>query len=188
EIAESLGLDETSGALVSDPQEDAPAAQAGIRAGDIITMVNGETVEDPRELSRMIADIDPGSDVEITINRSGETSKIEVQLGQLPSDQVASVDEEPEQIDPAILEDFGLTLIPNDEGEGILVTAVEPGSDASEAGIRVGDIITEINNQEVSQIADVQELLDGVKADGRKAALLRLETNDRSRFVALPLA
>lgn len=188
EIAESLGLEEASGALVSDPQEDAPAAQAGIRAGDIITMVDGETVESPRELSRMIADIDPGSDVEITINRSGETSQIEVQLGELPTDQIASVDEEPEEIDPAVFEDFGLTLIPNDEGEGILVTAVEPGSDASEAGIRVGDIITEINNQEVSEIADVQELLDGVKADGRKAALLRLETNDRSRFVALPLA
>ena len=188
EIAESLGLDEASGALVSDPQEDAPAAKAGIRAGDIITQVNGDKVEDPRELSRMIADIDPGSEVKITINRSGKTSQINVQLGELPTDQIASVDEEPAQVDPAVLEGFGLTIIPNDEGEGILVTAVEPESDASEAGIRVGDIISEINNQKVSDIAGLQKQLDDVKADGRKAALLRLETNDRSRYVALPLA
>lgn len=188
EIAESLGLDEASGALVSDPQEDAPAAAAGIRAGDIITQVNGDKVEDPRELSRMIADIDPGSDVNITINRSGETSQIEVQLGEMPADQIANLDEEPAQVDPAVLEDFGLTIIPNDKGEGILVTAVESGSDAAEAGIRVGDIISEINNEKVSDIAGLQQQLDEVKADGRKAALLRLETNDRSRFVALPLA
>lgn len=188
DIAESLGLDETSGALVSDPQEDAPAAAAGIRAGDVITEVNGDKVEDPRALSRMIADIDPGSNVEITINRSGKTSQIEVELGELPTDQIASLGEEPAQADPAVLEEFGLTIIPNDTGEGILVTSVEPGSEASEAGIRVGDIISEINNEKVSDIEDIQRQLDDVKADGRKAALLRLETNDRSRFVALPLA
>ncbi len=188
QIAESLGLAEATGALVSDPQEESPAADAGIRAGDIITGVNGDAVESPRELSRMIADIDPGSDVEITINRNGESSDIKVKLGELPADQSASIEEPTEPVDPAVLEDFGLTVIPNDEGEGIVVTAVEPGSDASEAGIRVGDIIAEINNQKVSELADVQQMLDAVKADGRKAALLRLESNDRSRFVALPLA
>ncbi len=188
QIAESLGLDQTTGALVSDPQEESPAAEAGIRAGDIITGVNGDEVESPRELSRMIADIDPGSDVEITINRNGETSDIKVKLGELPADQSASLDEPAQPADPAVLEDFGLTIIPNDEGEGLVVTAVEPGSDASEAGIRVGDVIAEINNQKVSELADVQERLDEIKADGRKAALLRLESNDRSRFVALPLA
>ncbi len=188
DIAESLGLAEASGALVSDPQADSPAAEAGIRAGDIITGVNGDDVETPRELSRMIADIDPGSDVQITINRNGESRDISVKLGELPTDMEASLNPRPEPADPAVLEDFGLTVIPNDEGEGILVTAVEPGSNASEAGIRVGDIISEINNQPVTELADVQQRLDEVKADGRKAALLRLETNDRSRFVALPLA
>lgn len=185
EIAESLGLADQKGALVADPQEGAPAEKAGIRAGDIITAVNGDIVDGPRELSKMIADIDPGSDVDITILRSGKSRDVKLQLGELPTQNIATAQQD--QNEPTALDGLGLTIIPNEDGEGLLVTAVEPGSDASEAGIRAGDLISEINNEPVSNANDIEVRLAEVKAEGRKAALVRLETEDRSRFVAVPI-
>lgn len=186
DIAESLGIESQGGALVSQPQEGAPAEAAGIRAGDIITEVNGKAIKDPRELSKMIAGIDPGSDVEITILRNGKERMIDLQLGELPLDQVASA-ESGNDVSPTAMDDLGLTVMKNDQGDGILVTSVDPDSNASDVGIRVGDIISEINNEPVNSAKDIEARLSGAKKEGRKAALLRLENDNTSRFVAIPI-
>lgn len=185
DIAESLGLDAQAGALVSQPQKGAPAEAAGIRAGDIITEVNGTEIKDPRTLSKMIAAIDPGSDVEIKILRSGKEKTVNLKLGELPVD-VASADSNAE-VQPTAMEDLGLTVMKNDQGDGILVTSVEPGSSASDVGIRAGDIISEVNNEPVSSAGDIEAQLETAQKDGRKAALLRLENESRSRFVAVQI-
>ncbi len=185
EIAESLGLEDASGALVSQPQEGAPAETAGIRAGDIIAKVDGKEIDGPRDLSKTIAGIDPGTDVEITLLRNGSERAVTLQLGELPNDEVAALQPSPE--DPAEIDDLGITLIPNDRGEGMLVTAVKPGSEAAQSGLRPGDVVLEVNNNTVASAADIQEQLGEVKKDGRKAALFRLENGDRSRFLAVPI-
>jgi serine protease Do len=86
DIAEALGLEDTSGALVAQATPDGPAAEAGIADGDIIAAVNGEAVTDSRELARTIAGFDPGETVTVTVFRDGESQDVEVELGELPAD------------------------------------------------------------------------------------------------------
>lgn len=186
EIAESLGLDDADGALVSDAEDGAPAQTAGIRAGDVIVAVNGTSIEDPRELSRAIADFDPGSEVNVDIVRNGRERTIEVELGELPTETAALTQPEVEA-EPTVLEDLGLVVRPSEEGEGVVVVEIEPDSPAAESGVRVGDAITEVNNNPVNSASAMEDAINEVRDVGRGAALLRVETNNSSRYVALPL-
>ena len=189
DIAESLGLAEAKGAIVADPQADAPAAEAGIRAGDVITAVDGEAIDSPRDLSRAIADIAPGTEVTITISRNGQARDVRVTLGELPRDTAAAEPsgDAPAEVEPAVLDTLGLTVLPAEDGEGVLVTAVEPGSEADDAGVRVGDVIRDVNNEAVASAEDIARRIEEIGGEGRKAALLRLESENASRFVAVPL-
>ncbi|MEM0899684.1 MAG: PDZ domain-containing protein, partial [Pseudomonadota bacterium] len=187
EIADSLGLSEAQGALVSDADYGAPAATSGIRAGDVIVAVNGDTLEGPRDLSRAIADFDPGTTVEIGIVRGGQTQTIDVQLGELPGSEVAAANAAPTPPEPADMDGYGLVVAPSDDGTGLAILDVERDSIASEAGLRAGDIITEVNNTPIASIADFQDALDEVRVAGRGAALMRVESGDRSRYLAIPL-
>ncbi|GAB4360930.1 MAG: Do family serine endopeptidase [Oricola sp.] len=188
EIAESLGLDKASGALVAEPQDDAPAKKAGIRSGDVITAVNGKKVNDPRELARTIAALNPGTKAEITYMRDGKEKTVSVKLGELPgSDKVASADGSSGKSSETALADFGLTVAPADDGKGVIVTGIDPDSAAADAGIRPGDKVVEVNNEAVSSASDIEKQIDTVAKSGRKAALLLLERDDSSRFVAMPI-
>jgi serine protease Do len=97
EIAESLGLKSTNGALVAQAQPDTPAASAGISAGDIITGVNGEKIEGPRELSRKIAALGPDAKVDLSYIHNGADKTASLKLGQLPPDKVAKAEAAPEK-------------------------------------------------------------------------------------------
>jgi len=188
DIAESLGLAKASGALVAEPQDGAPAKDAGIRSGDVITEVNGKTIGDPRELARVIAALEPGSKAEITYMRGGEEKTVSIELGELPgADQMASAETAPDQSPETALESFGLTVAPADDGDGVVVTDIDPDSAAADAGIRAGDKVVEVNNKAVSSASDIESALDTVAKSGRKAALMLLEREDSSRFVAMPV-
>lgn len=191
DIAESLGLAEAQGALITAPQDDAPAAKAGIEAGDVVTAVDGNAVEDPRDLAKKIAAMDPGKTVEITVWRNGKSEAVEVELGSLPTEVAAlSTDEETTPSVPqaeATLDSFGLTVVPAETGSGLLITSVAPDSAAEERGLQAGDVIVAVNNQDVATAADVVGIIDDAASNGRKAALFQVENEDRSRFVALPI-
>ncbi len=91
DIAEAVGLDEAEGALVQQPTEKSPGADAGIEAGDIIVAINGEKIEDPRELSRTIAGFSPESEIDVSVFRDGDTKDLKVKLGKMPkADELAS--------------------------------------------------------------------------------------------------
>ncbi|MDP2121757.1 MAG: Do family serine endopeptidase [Hoeflea sp.] len=191
DIAESLGLAGSNGALVAEPQKGTPAEKAGIKAGDVVTAVDGDTVKGPRELAKMIAAMDPGKTVDITIWRNGKSETLKVELGSLPTD-VAAVTPAEEDVPSApqaeaTLDDFGLTVVPAETGTGLVITAVEPDSAAEERGLRAGDVIVAVNNQEVKTSTDVVSIIDAAAKDGRKAALFQVENENRSRFVALPI-
>ena len=191
DIAESLGLAEAEGALVTAPQDDAPAAKAGIQAGDVVTAVDGDMVKDPRDLAKKIAAMDPGKTVDITVWRNGKSETVKVELGTLPT-EMASVSPDQENVPTApqaeaTLDSFGLTVVPSDTGSGLVITSVEPDSAADDRGLRAGDVIVAVNNKEVSNAADVVSIIDAAAKDGRKAALFQVENENRSRFVALPI-
>ncbi len=191
DIAESLGLSEASGALVMSPQEGSPGAKAGIRKGDVVTAVNGETVKGPRELAKMIAAVRPGTDVDVSIWRDGKSQSVKVNIGTLPAEQKqasaeqAAPDEQQQQEDTS-LASLGISVAPADDGKGLTVTSVDPDSDASDRGLKQGDRITTVNNQEVNSARDIQNVLAAARKDGRKRALFQVEADNGSRFVALP--
>ncbi|MEP0235117.1 Do family serine endopeptidase [Roseibium sp.] len=190
DIAESLGLDEASGAIVADAQDGGPAEKAGLKSGDTILSVEGAKVEGPRELSKIIAAYEPDTDVDITVWRNGKEKTIEVTLGKLPeAEKVASAETvAPERTS---LDDMGLELVTADEagvdGEGVVIAEVDPSGAAAEKGLRRGDRIVEVAGTAVKTPSDVVKAVADAEENGRKAVLFRIENNDATRFVALPM-
>jgi serine protease Do len=190
DIAESIGLENAEGALVTEAQDDSPASEAGVEAGDVITAVDGNAVESPRELARLIAKIDPGTDVEVTLWRGGSEEEVSVELGEFPEmERHAALDRGGENTaQTGTLEGFGLTVTGADDGEGLVVTDVDPGGTAAERGIRPGDVIVAVNSAEVSSGDDVDEAIKAAEQAGRKSVLVQVSREDNNRFVALPIS
>jgi serine protease Do len=190
DIAESVGLDKAAGALVTEAQADGPALDAGVKAGDIVTQVNGRAVASPRELARLIGSIQPGTDVELTIWRNGSEEKLTMELAEMPGDQQQAAVPTPApapSVDENALTGFGLTVAPADDGEGLVVTDVDPESAAAERGIQVGDVIRTVNGASIASADDVTSAVDEASQAGRRAVLVQVERDDNNLFVALPV-
>jgi serine protease Do len=184
--ADSLGIGEIDGALVADPQDDGPAEKAGIKAGDIITAVNGKAIKGPRELARVIAGYDPGAKVDVSLLRGGKERVISLELGKLGSQQANAADPDESKPEPATLAALGLAIGPNDGGDGVLVTGVDDDSEAGEKGIRAGDVIRSVNGDAVDSVKSVESRIAAAREDGRKAVLMQVESERGTRFVAVP--
>ncbi|RAZ92984.1 serine protease [Mesorhizobium hawassense] len=192
DIAESLGLKSDKGALVSSAQDSGPGKKAGITAGDVITQVDGKDVASPKELARLIGGYSPGKSVDVTVWRNGKDETVKVDLGTLPaSDKQASNDDNNKQSAPAAkadtLADLGLTVTKAENGKGLVVTDVDPDSDAADRGIQPGDVITSINSNDVNTTDDVSKAMTEAAKAGRKAVLMQITRDDSNRFVALPV-
>lgn len=190
DIAESLGLSSSKGALVSSAQDGSPAKKAGIVPGDVITQVDGKDVASTKELARAIGAYSPGKSVDVTVWRNGKAETVKVDLGTLPkSDKQASAEDQPSTTAKAdSLADLGLTVTKSDNGKGLVVTDVDPDSDAADRGIQAGDVITAVNSQEVSGTDDIAKAMAEAAKAGRKSVLVQISRDDNNRFVALPVA
>jgi len=195
DLAEGLGLPDTNGVLVSDVNEQGPAKQAGLLAGDVILSVDGEIIEQLKELPRVIADIDPGASSSIKIWRDGKEQSLTVEIGTLPgSDKVAAavVDEEPveakvglalKKMDADIARQLGL---PSDSS-GVVVMDVKPGSPAAEKGIRPGDVLAKVGGQNIDAPSDLSERMAKARLDGKKSILALIKRGNTQRFIAIPV-
>ena len=191
DIADSMGLKQPTGALVSEPQKNSPAATAGIQSGDVITSVDDVAIHDARELARKIGTMAPGASIKLGIIHSGQDKTLTLTLGTLPNDKVASnvQDDKPNTADAEVPK-LGLTVAPADKnsgGAGVVVTNVADGGIAAEHGFQVGDVILEIGGKTVSTPADIRKGLADAKTDGKHTVLFRVKSRDGTRFVALPL-
>src|SRR3954452_12824827 len=164
EIADSLGLKKAQGALVAEPQQNSPAAKAGIKAGEVITQVNGEAVKDSRELAKKIGAMQPGTKVNLTVLDNGSEKTLTVELGQLPNTQEARATTQPDTGNngAADMGKLGLTLAPASrvagrDAKGVVVTGVDSSGVAAEHGFTQGDIILSVNGKQVSSPADVRQ-------------------------------
>jgi serine protease Do len=192
DIADSMGLKQATGALVSEPQKNSPAAAAGVQSGDVITSVDGTPIHDARELARKIGTMAPGTSVKLGTIHAGQDKTVTLTLGTLPAEKMASNEQDNSQRDTADAEvpKLGLTLAPADKnagGLGVVVTAVTDGGVAAEHGFQVGDVILDIGGKTVSTPADIRKSLADAKTDGKHTVLFRVKSREGTRFVALPL-
>ena len=189
DIAESLALTAAKGAMVNEVQDNSPAKKAGIEVGDVVLKVNGATVEDPKDLARKVAEIKPGSPADVVVWRDGAEKTVSVSIEKL-TDVAAATPEAANPaapVEPQDLAAFGLKVAPNDKGIGVVVTDVDPDSAAAERGLSPGDVIAAVNEADVKSASDVSKAVDAAAAKGRKSVLLRVDGENGSRFVALPV-
>jgi serine protease Do len=187
DIADSLGLKNTQGALVAEPQSGSPAQKAGVKAGDVIVSVNGETVTDARDLARRIAAMAPGTSVKLGINRNGSVDTLTLTLGELPRERQARAGTEERETAGTEVPKLGLSLAPaRNGGEGVVVTQVDPDGTAGDR-FQTGDVILDVNGKAVSSPADVRKALSDAQAGGRKTVSMRVRSAQGTRFVAVPL-
>jgi serine protease Do len=177
---------------VADATADGPAAGAGIETGDIIVKVNGKNIDSPKVLSEMIAAIDPGAKITVTVNRDGSKRDISVTLGNLSdfdNQQQASAEQSDDQRQPTTpgsLEALGLTLEQNPDGDGVRVASVNEESPAADRGLQEGDIIVAIGSQAVNSVDDVEKGISAAQDRGRDAVLFRVQGENGTRFVGVP--
>ncbi|HSO42802.1 MAG TPA: DegQ family serine endoprotease [Rhodospirillales bacterium] len=203
EIADTLGLKEPVGALVASVIEDGPAAAAGIRAGDVIVEFAGRSVEEMRRLPRVVADTKVGDTVEMKVWRENKERTLAVKVAALDEGeaQMAAQDEPTKGAAPRSqkVEGLGFSVAGIDdatreryeigpETKGAIVTEIDAAGPAAEKGLRAGDVIVEVSQEEVSKPADVLAKIKAAKDAGRKSVLLLVEGEGGMRFVALRLA
>ena len=201
DVADALGLEVASGALVTDVPE-GPAATAGIKSGDVILEFDGEAIEDTRELVRVVADTDVGRKVDVVVFRDGKEETLNVAIGRLEEPVLASAPGAPQDDKPMAQEEtvvLGMTLATVDEAlrqqfgldadvDGLVVTGIEEGSDAFVKGMREGDLITEVGREPVATPHDMRDQIEAAEEAGRNSLLLLVRRDGTPRFVALSLS
>jgi S1-C subfamily serine protease len=175
DIAQSLGLANAQGALVSQVVDGSPAEKAGIRTGDVITSVNGQPVKSNGELRNAIGLMRVGDKVEIGLLREGKPMHLTATIADTSTPQTSAA--APEVIHKAF---EGATLADAPDGGGALIKAVEPGSAAAQVGLRNNDVIIGANR---GKVGSVQQL----KERARSSAVLVLEVRRGNAIVLIPL-
>lgn len=192
DVAESVGLPKPKGALIADVQAKTPASEAGLKAGDVVTSVDGKPVRDPHDLARVVGMLHPGDTLRLGIWRDGAGKTVSVKLGSPPdvsppAREGGAAKAPPQTSASSPLAKFGLTVVPADNGRGAVITDVGSDSAADQRGLRPGDVILSVNGTAVKTADDILAAISIAAKEGRKAALLRVENGTRSRFVALPI-
>jgi serine protease Do len=194
DLASGLGLKQVGGVLVSSVNPGGPAAQAGIKQGDVILQLNGTDVTDPNQLRNAVAATSPGSEVTLTISRNGQQQQVKVRLGTLTPEtpqqtpgggsgsggQTGPLGVTVEPMTPQLAAQLGLSRTT----QGVAIESVDPNGPAAQAGLQPGDVIQQANQHPVHSAADLQNAL---KASGNRPALLLVDHKGQRVYVAVPL-
>jgi serine protease Do len=188
ELARKFGVPEQEGVLVNEVFEKDPAAAAGIKAGDVITRIEGSLIDSPNRLSRIVAGLLPGAKAHVEVVRNQERIVVEVALTErrdhatvasLPQSRSESkLGVDVQDLTAALAEKFKLR-----ESHGVLVTKVEPGSLAQSEGLREGDLIKEVNRADVGTVGDFTRAVAKVRRGD--TVLLRVLRESRAFYVVL---
>jgi len=198
DIAESVGLDKSRGAMIAAIDLGSPAAQAKLQPGDVILSYDGKPIERSRQLPRLVADSPPDKQVKVTVWRDGKEHEAELKVAVLNPNRPAPTPPAPEKPKPVTIDAFGLKLaklspelrkqfaLP-DAAKGVVVTEVPPNSAGASQGLRPGDLVIAIGHAAVTTPDEVSQLAAGAKKAGQKKLLVRIEREGSTRFVALPI-
>ncbi len=193
ELAQSFGLKEPTGALVSDIEPGSPAEKAGIRKGDIILKFNGKSINKVKELPTIVAMTPVGETVTVTILREGKTRDITLKVGKMPTEGTVAGGPQPQPGTPGAKSELGLAVegitptisqyLGLPDTDGVIVTTVDPGSFAERAGIMKGDVIRELNRKKIKNLAEFNAEMSNSSKTGRYLFLILRSGN--TIFIAI---
>lgn len=189
DLAKQFNVPDTSGALVENVSPGGPAEKAGIKPGDVIRKVNGQTIDSARKLTDVITALSPGAVANVDVIRDGKTMNFRVTLDERPADPSANggAGKAPSQgtlrgitvqnLTPALRDQLGLPP----SVTGIVISDIDPNSPAADAGLQPGDVIESINRQNVHNMADFNRLAGAAKGE----VLLRVNRQGTGYFVTI---
>ncbi len=191
ELAKSFGLSEPKGALVAEINPGTPAEKAGLQREDIIIEFNGHPIQEMNELPRMVAETPPGTAVTLKVLRQGKDKTFQLTITELKEErQAKAFGEEGEESTPLglVVKNLDQTMAQRlrlKETRGVVVTQVESGSAAADAGFRPGDLIQEINGQPVGNMKDYQKIIGQLKKG--TVARFYVKRQDRKQYLTLEI-
>jgi len=187
EIAQSFGLQETTGALVGDVVKDGPADKAGIKRGDVVVALNGQSVDTANTLRNLVAQTDVKKTVSVGVMRNGKAETVQVTIGEQPAGEQATAAASEnadkfgltvQELTPQLADRLGYT-----DEHGVVIADVKSGSPAEEIGLRQGDLIKEINRQPVESLAEYQKAMSALEKD--EGLLLLVQRGDNTYYVVV---
>jgi len=187
DLAATLNLKEPKGALVAGVMEGSPAEKAGVKTGDVITGFAGKKVEDPHQLSALVAATPVGTEAPLVVNRGGKDMTLNVKVAKLGANEPGAGKSQEvshgkwglqlQDITPDLARQLG-----SKSHSGVVVAGVQPGSPAENANIQRGDIILEVNRHPVKSVGEVKEL---VSRDHKDSLLLLIQREGNDLYVVL---
>ncbi len=202
DIADSLGLKPAHGALIAGIEPKGPAQKAGLRTGDVILQLDGQDV-DGRSLPRRVAETPVGEAGQFAIWRDGKRQMLTIPIGDFPEDQPRQAGKPaprlPAAAAPVALAEMGMKVaaitdalrqkyqLPDGQ-KGLVITDVSPNGRAAARGLKPGDVVTEVNQQEVSTPAQMQERIAQAKKAKRGSVLMLVQNGEGNRWVPLAIS
>jgi serine protease Do len=186
-MASALKMSDSNGVLIGDVTAKGPAAQAGIKPGDVITKINNQPVADASALRLQISQIDPGTTVPLTLVRNGSNMTVNAKLGELPNDRDKSAENsndgdnlqgmQVEPLTPALRQQLHL----NSDSTGVVISQLDPNSAAATSGLREGDVVEEINHKPINSVSDFEHAMQSA---GDQPTLLHINRDGTGLFIA----
>jgi serine protease Do len=187
-MAKALGLNDAEGVLIGDVTAKGPAAQAGLKPGDVVMKMNGQSVADSAALRLQVSQTDPGTTVPLTVRRGNSTLDLNVKLGELPADHEKTAEDrsnlqslqglQVEPLTPAVRQQLHL----GQESHGVVISQVDPNGAAAAAGIREGDVVEEVNHQPITRVSEFEQAMQSASG---QAILLRVMRDGTGFYVAI---
>ncbi|GAA5522863.1 Do family serine endopeptidase [Aliifodinibius salicampi] len=195
-MAKALGLDQPYGVIVGSVEEDGPAKEAGLQEDDVIQAIDGEPIRNWGAFRTEIGTSSPGDEVELTINRDGDTRDITVTLGEMPDEMMANQNRPTDR--ESMDEQLGFSVrnlnseiarqLQLDPGqEGVVVTEVTRGSNAQQQGLQRGDVIISVDRNPISSVGEFQEAVRSIAEGDDNVVLLQVLRGGNKQYIAFEL-